>query len=62
MKSELTKDNWLKRLFLSNGGKARVAILEIFESKSAKTDVTAVSHPRNQLIEAARTDIVTVLN
>ncbi|MFI4922094.1 MAG: magnesium-translocating P-type ATPase [Burkholderiales bacterium] len=62
MKSELTKDNWLKRLFLSNGEKARVAILEIFESKSAKPDVTAVSHPRNQLIEAARNDIVTVLN
>ena len=62
MRSELTKDNWLRRLFLSNRGNARLATLEMIESKSAQPDVTAASHPRNQLIEAARTDIVTVLD
>ena len=62
MRSELTKDNWLRRLFLSNRRKARLATLEMIESKSAQPDVTATSDPRNQLIEAARTDIIAVLN
>lgn len=62
MKSELTKDNWLRRLFLSRREKVRVAFLEMTESKSANPDTTAASHPRNRLIEAAYSDVSTVLD
>ncbi|HEY6281432.1 MAG TPA: magnesium-translocating P-type ATPase [Burkholderiales bacterium] len=61
MRSELTKDNWLRRFFLSHREKARLAILEMIESKSVRPDVTATDHPRNQLIDAARNNTVTVL-
>ncbi len=62
MKSELIKNNWLRRLFLSNREKARLAIPDLLESKSAKPDASAAGHPRNQLIEAARNDIAAVLD
>ncbi|HSS46538.1 MAG TPA: magnesium-translocating P-type ATPase [Burkholderiales bacterium] len=61
MKSELTKDNWLRRLFLPRREKARLAISKTIESKYAKPDVTAASHSRNWLIEAAHNDILNVL-
>lgn len=62
MRFELTKDNWLRRLFLPNREKARLTIPDILESISAKPEATAASQARNQLIEAARNDIATVVN
>ncbi|HUL40901.1 MAG TPA: magnesium-translocating P-type ATPase [Burkholderiales bacterium] len=61
MRSELTKVNWLRRLFLAYLEEARVAISRPFENKNGLPGATATVAERSPLIEAARGDIVAIL-
>ena len=62
MRSELTKENWFRRLFLSNTERARLAISRFVENRNGLPGMAPTVDGRSQLIEAAHSDILAVIN